>query len=577
MNSYNKIVDIIIAIIVLFIAPILFFSQKEDALSQTVVQTETKNFVNEVRSNGYLTWDQYQQFLSKLSQTGLTYDVGLEHKLHLLEPEYRLRTTEEVIEQQNNNYTGGNPYTYDPVTTQIPIVSDPINGSLNTETNESVLAGSSPTPANPDHVHTDDCYVGEKHIHTGNSRSGGGCYGKRTTASTYCGTFTGSTVYEYYATGSCNSCGRSYSLHTNHVPSSHTCYSCDGTVSYSYTTYVYHRCTGCSAMSTSYGGPHYRTTSVYTINCGKTEGVYYKGNEEADPICNQIVSNIEPTHQVQTVTIGDPLITTVTAAYMDGSTNVVVATTPFSTDSICQDQTVTLTYTNVVEGITYTNTCTISVNVIPRTNTCTHGHTYNLNSDGSDPGCPYCTAWLDTLEIITPSSGSITIYQGTTLAENGVTLLATYLDGRTEYLDHEYVDNLDNSYVGEQTVTISYKGKYATLTVVTKRKRVQCSKCGHYYELYPDGSDPGCPYCASATPIFTGDVMEYEDKRYQEEILAALEKNRIYYFLVKDYFTVSVGNRTKSTGASILSKIYHSQLDETVQSEYGGYIRKEGD
>ena len=74
------------------------------------------------------------------------------------------------------------------------------------------------------------------------------------------------------------------------------------------------------------------------------------------------------------------------------------------------------------------------------------------------------------------------------------------------------MDNLDKNYVGTQTVTISYKGKNTYLTVTTKRNLTRCSICNRYYELYPDDTDPGCPYCLSLTPIFTGNVLEYVDK-----------------------------------------------------------------
>jgi hypothetical protein len=56
------------------------------------------------------------------------------------------------------------------------------------------------------HVHNDDCYNGTQHVHTGNSSSGGGCYG------TYqSGSRCGSSLY-YWETHSqplsfkCSSC-----------------------------------------------------------------------------------------------------------------------------------------------------------------------------------------------------------------------------------------------------------------------------------------------------------------------------------------------------------------------------------
>ena len=227
------------------------------------------------------------------------------------------------------------------------------------------------------------------------------------------------------------------------------------------------------------------------------------------------------------------------------------------------------------ENFSETKTCTITISVIPRTKLCLNGHTYNLNSDGSDPGCPYCKAWLRSLELVEPASGSITIDRGTSLSDNGVSLLAVYLDGRTEYLTEGYIDNLDKQYVGAQIVTIGYKGMYASLTVITKRNRILCPVCGRYYELYPDGSDPGCPYCRSRTPVFTGNVMKYYTEHHTKEILKELyEGSGTYYFNDWDNLTITARNVGGSWSNKFLAFFGFNR--GFVQSRYGGYIRKNG-
>jgi hypothetical protein len=318
-------------------------------------------------------------------------------------------------------------------------------------------------------------------------------------------------------------------------------------------------------------------TGEYTINCGKIEGAFYNGNTRVYPICSQQVSSIAPTHSIQTVAIGDALITTVTATYADGSTKVVVGTTTFSTATPRQNQPAVLTYSYTIGGIAYTKTCNITVTVVPRSKSCANGHTYNLNSDGSDPGCPYCQAWLSSLTITYPITGPFTIYKGTTLVDNGVTLLATYMDGHTQILYNEYVDNLDENYVGTQNVTISYKGKYVYLTVTTKRVLQLCSTCNRYYELYPDLSDPGCPFCQARTPIFTGNVLQYYNECFKNEILKELyEGSGVYYFADKDYLEIKVSNSGKSMGRRLLEFVYRGLGGNSLQTVSGGYIREEG-
>jgi hypothetical protein len=291
-------------------------------------------------------------------------------------------------------------------------------------------------------------------------------------------------------------------------------------------------------------------------------------------LCSQVVASITPTHPVQSVYTNEPLITTVTATYLDGSKRVVLANTTFSTANPITNKVVTLTYQ---DSTGKTHTCTITVNVIPRNKTCVNGHTYNLNNDGSDPGCPYCKAWLRSLIIEFPTTPYFTIYRGTTLPENGVTLIATYLDGHTELLESEYIDNLDRYYVGSQSVTMSYKGHYVYLTVVTRRNLKLCTVCHRQYELHPDDSDPGCPWCAALTPIFTGNVMEYFSMNYSEEILEELyEGDGIYRFSDDDFLIISVRSRRGSVGTRLLSSFYLSGNVNTVHVIKAGSIREDG-
>lgn len=578
MKPFEHIVDFFIAICIMFLFVLIYFGKKQDLLTQTIVEYKTTEFVDEVRGNGYVTRERFQRYLEEIEQTGISCDISIEHSHHDCEPEYRLRTLEEVLDEQNRNYTGTNTYHYRTISTEIPTVVDPIDNSglvINTETNESVIANAINKPASPTHIHTDACYNGVRHIHTGSSSSGGGCYGNYHSGSScgaslmgnperradvlrftcrtcWTGTAIGWHVYDVYRCSSnilahytsvmvswyweCNNsaCGDSYSRGANPVPST-----CEST-----------------------------TSPYYSLNCGKIEGNYYNGNIVVSPICHQIVTSISPTHPVQTVYINEPIITTVEVTYRNGSTKTIAASANFIPNIVVQNRVVTLSYEVFTSNVVVT--------VIPKTKTCTNGHIYNLHIDGSDPGCPYCKAWLKSLTVYHPPGDNISIYRGTTLVENGVTLLATYMDDRTEHITTEYIDNLDMYYIGTQMVTLSYKGKYTYLSVTTMRNMIQCSICGRYYELYPDDSNPGCPDCMSKIPIFTGNVMEYTNKNYTEDILKELyEGDGIYYFNNKDYLTITVKNRSTSWGNRLFKRIYPINGDIFIHVNYGGYIREE--
>ncbi len=840
MKPLDHIIDIILAILVFFLFPLLYFSIKQDALTQTVSDTGTKSLVEEVRSDGYLTKERYGEFLDGLSRTGLTYDVTLEYWMTVEEPEYRFRTPEEVIDLQDSQFSGSNTYHYVPVTTDNPEVTDPVyTGSLNTETNESVMASAVNTGAAESHVHTEACYTGHKHT----ERSTYTHYHKHTYGCQYWTTYVYwmgecASCHTYYCWqaqfwqsnqptggwhGGCANCGSEYRVagkdkvtvekiwtcgynidrngdgvnddvgFVNEIAypdqilpqsfkggtledgchSFHQCvYSGSGTMNtsssgfvYAYITHYdpnYYKDLGwinppternfsnifswsremisryngvvCSLPSEFYyyttgntadreltgreivnfnirfkteivnGNPMFsykigvsevvysRNGNVYTAiannnfsadsmsgdftkqylslydiadmygqdlytkisdllvdknsgiaralfygrlpytnterywewaedgnsyeriryiyteglptigylrtwqynenglgNCwGSVSSCSYTGNknrwnfrcgltEDTTRDCGAVVTSIVPTHPVQVVYQNDPLITTVVITYADGSVETLVATTDFSTADLCQNQTATLAHTYTLDGISHTKTCTITVSVVPRSKTCPNGHAYHLEADGSDPGCPYCRGWLSSLKLVTPADGKLTIYRGTTLEQNGVELLATYLDGHKETLTEGYADNLDIGYIGIQTVTIGYKGKTVTVIVTVKRNITKCMICGRFYELYPDDSDPGCPYCAAKTPIFTGNVMEYKKEKYTEDILKELyEGTGIYYFSRGNYFKISLSNSSRSLGYKLNAFLHKPLPEESIRTEDGGYIRENG-
>ena len=270
--------------------------------------------------------------------------------------------------------------------------------------------------------------------------------------------------------------------------------------------------------------------------------------------CDEIILSIEATHPVQTVFAGEELITTVNITYLNGSRRTAIGVCTFDTNQIGLNQTATISYDGKDSPSTTKQfTTPIQVSVLSKSNVCPNGHTYWLNSDSSDPSCPYCKVWLKSLELIAPSNGYLDMIQDTTLEQNGVKIKATHLNGTTEILTTGYLHNLDNHYVGEQTVTIGYRGMYITLMVRVHRKQKLCTICGREYELYPDGTDPGCPYCLARIPIFTGNILSYYREVPMSEILKEIEKHGIYNMSRGDEFAVRIRNKTDTLSSNLLS------------------------
>lgn len=771
MDAFRRILILLICFCLLFFAPILYFTLKMDVVEQTIVEQETTEFTNRVSEHGYLNLSSLNLFYQSLATTGNVYDIDIIHKKRNLEPEYRFKTSEEIIAQQNASYTGMNIYNYSEVLSVKPTVTDemPSDLRLNTQTNENVLASSHDVGADPTHIHTPNCYLGHVHSgepfvpvqHTHNAwcdRYIRYAYVKYRCPS--CGLDTDELMlYQLYSDDNvlmvfhfygrenrnielgqtnitCKDCG--HNIHVNssdwtyiydykcgfnlmeyygitndwwnenanpltntnkftgerifkdvvEYGESHTYKFHDRAITQSYVhsyengCYQFHKqslpsnwvfnpsgeiryqyydsSSGWKSQPDWYGGliraynygtycalpsdfffgytdnmysnayvnyqaqkqpdgsflfrktwetgsndiypdsltveelanamdntrealityiPSLRTDWVFnhpenqwdniTRSCSgtyllcddgtgkcKTDAWYTLCGEDAlgTCMCDEIIVSIVATNPNQTIYTGEELITTINITYLDGSRKTAIGMCSFNTNNIGMNQTVTISYDGKDSPTTTKRfTTTINVSVLSRTKVCANGHTYWLKEDGSDPGCPYCNQWLRNLELISPSSGYLEMIQDTTLEQNGVKVRATFLNGTSTILTTGYVHNLDNHYIGEQTVTIGYRGMYVTLKVRVNRKKRVCTICGKEYELYPDGSDPGCPYCLALIPVFTGNILTYYSEIPMSEIRKEIEEHGVYPMERGDEFTVHISNKTDTPSTKLLS------------------------
>ena len=76
----TSIFAIILSVILMFIFPLLTMSDRTDDISQLTVDIATTEFVDEVRTSGVITLDEYEKFLDNIGSTGNDYRVELEVK-----------------------------------------------------------------------------------------------------------------------------------------------------------------------------------------------------------------------------------------------------------------------------------------------------------------------------------------------------------------------------------------------------------------------------------------------------------------------------------------------------------------
>lgn len=95
----------------MFVFPLMSMSDRTDDISQLLVETATTEFVDNVRSTGKLTLDDYDKYVQEISSTGNTYDV--EMTAQILDENPGIKTTQAEITK-----IGENVY-YNLYTTQI--------------------------------------------------------------------------------------------------------------------------------------------------------------------------------------------------------------------------------------------------------------------------------------------------------------------------------------------------------------------------------------------------------------------------------------------------------------------------
>jgi len=80
-DTLMTIMGIFIAVILMFIYPLVEIASKNDEISQTVVQVAVSEFVNTVATQGKITQFDYNELIQKINATGNSYDIQIEAQI----------------------------------------------------------------------------------------------------------------------------------------------------------------------------------------------------------------------------------------------------------------------------------------------------------------------------------------------------------------------------------------------------------------------------------------------------------------------------------------------------------------
>lgn len=80
-DTLITVVAIFLAAMLMFVFPLMSISERNDDIALLGVQTETVEFVDDIRSTGKITQENYDAFIQTLAATGNSYDVEMEVRI----------------------------------------------------------------------------------------------------------------------------------------------------------------------------------------------------------------------------------------------------------------------------------------------------------------------------------------------------------------------------------------------------------------------------------------------------------------------------------------------------------------
>ncbi len=107
-DSLIVVFSMILAVILMFIFPIMDTWERQDDISYMSVYANVVEFVDSVRNLGYITPTMYSQFLQSINATGNRYEVTLEHRKRIYQIDGYMNVYTTSIEEVLNN---GDNYT----------------------------------------------------------------------------------------------------------------------------------------------------------------------------------------------------------------------------------------------------------------------------------------------------------------------------------------------------------------------------------------------------------------------------------------------------------------------------------
>ena len=100
-DSLITIVAIFLSAILMFVFPLMSMSERTDDIAQLAVQTATTDFVDNIRTTGKVTSQDYEKYMETIISTGNSFDVDIE--IRILDENPGVKTTQAEMTKIGEN------------------------------------------------------------------------------------------------------------------------------------------------------------------------------------------------------------------------------------------------------------------------------------------------------------------------------------------------------------------------------------------------------------------------------------------------------------------------------------------
>lgn len=104
MHVYEKVTDLLVALIIFFLIPMLYLGKRTDLLCQEELSGYTENFIEDVTTHGYLTKEIYEDFLDRVHRIYPVLQIEIISESYVYEPIYLKKNNTMEFTNRNQTY-----------------------------------------------------------------------------------------------------------------------------------------------------------------------------------------------------------------------------------------------------------------------------------------------------------------------------------------------------------------------------------------------------------------------------------------------------------------------------------------